>query len=125
MQPPLGSMSVSAVQRLLDRLAGRKGQLLLRRDLDRRAGCRIASLALRSVLQLELSKRGDLRFRASKRRVGDLFEDAFNNRLGPRLGQVLFGCDLIGDFVGRGHMRTSSYCFGPSALTMKMWRRKG
>jgi len=91
-------INASAVKRVLHRFARRKRQLFGSRDLDGCTGCGIAALALGRLLDLELSERRDRRFRASLRCLSDLAEDAFNDGLGLCLGQVLLGCNLVGDF---------------------------
>ncbi len=93
----------SAVERVLDRLAGREGQLLRSGNFDGRSRARIAARALCRFLDLEFAERRDRCFGACLCRVSDLLEDAFDDGLGLRFGQILFGRNLVCDLVAGRH----------------------
>ncbi len=91
----MGLAGRSAVERVLDGFRWCEGQLLRGRNLNRRTGRGVATLARWRVLNLELAEAGNARLGARARGVRNLLEHTLNDRLGLRLGQVLLGGNLV------------------------------
>src|SRR5690606_36090186 len=93
----MGSRRRSAVERVLHGFRRGEGQLLRGRDLDRRTGRRVATLARRRVLHLELSEPRNAGLAAGTGGLRNLTENTFDDRLGLRLGEALLGSNLVGN----------------------------
>src|SRR6185437_10830482 len=89
---------------------------LARRDLDRRAGRRIASLPRGAVADAELAKAGKSDLTSSGKLVGDRVDDALHHLSGLAGGQSVSTGDLLGQLV-LGHTTPFSGVVTASRLT--------
>ena len=87
-----------AVQLVLHGLGRGEGQLLGSCDLDHGTGRRIAALASRLILDLELAKAVQRNFVALRRGTGDRGEDAVDILTRVGLGQTMIGGQSFGEF---------------------------
>lgn len=99
----LAWLSGLLVERVLEGLGWDEGQLLGRSYLDRRPGRWIVRLALRGMLDLELSKAGEGRLVTGHGGLDNRSDHRLDDRLALCLGKAVFRRDLVGDFIGRGH----------------------
>ena len=102
----MGHRQLLAVQLVLQRLGRREAQLLGSCDSDGRAGRRIATLASRAVLDLELAKSGQRDFFSLDRRVPDCRQHAVDDLLCVALCDALGASYGVCQLVGM-HMRIS------------------
>src|SRR5215217_7660967 len=98
-----GPAQALAIEAVLEGLGRGEGQLLGGRDFDGGAGGRIAAVALRRCLHLELAEAWQGNFFAGGSRLGNRLEHAIDHCLALSLGQAVFGCKLVGDLICSGH----------------------
>lgn len=94
---PAGRKS-SAVETVLYRLGGRETELLLRGDLHRFAGCRVAAFARCRRRHLELAESADRHFIAVDCGIGDRGDDRVDGLLAFGLRKSERGCNAVRKF---------------------------